>query len=26
LTAAEREWQRANDIMARFSALKGESA
>ena len=26
LTAAEREWQRANDIMARFSALKEESA
>jgi len=26
LTTAEREWQRANDIMARFSALKGESS
>ena len=26
LTAAEREWQRANDIMARFSALQGESS
>ena len=26
LTAAEREWQRANDIMARFSALEGESS
>jgi PadR family transcriptional regulator PadR len=25
LTAAEREWQRANYIMARFSALQGES-
>ena len=26
LTAAELEWQRANDIMARFSALQGESS
>ena len=26
LTAAEQEWQRANDIIARFSALKGESS
>ena len=26
LTAAECEWQRANDIMARFLALGGESA
>ena len=25
LTAAEREWQQANDIIARFSALQGES-
>ena len=25
LTAEEREWQKANDIMARFSALRGES-
>jgi len=26
LTAAECEWRRANDIMARFSALQGESS
>jgi transcriptional regulator len=26
LTAEEREWQRANDIMGRFSALEEESA
>ena len=26
LAAEEREWQRANDIMARFSALGGESS
>jgi transcriptional regulator len=26
LAAGEREWQRANDIMARFSALQGESS
>ena len=26
LAAEEREWQRANDIMARFSALRGESS
>ena len=26
LAAEEREWQRANDIMARFSALEGESS
>ena len=25
LTAEEREWQKANDIMARFSALRGET-
>ncbi len=26
LSAEEREWQRANDIMARFSALEGRSS
>ena len=26
LVAAEREWQQANDIIARFAALRGESA
>ncbi len=26
LAAEEREWQRANDIIARFSALEGESS